>query len=175
MAENPPLILTLKLDKPAFTYFNALRQEYFPPAINYLDAHLTLFHHLTNLPAVADWLNTVAKNQAEINIEVTNLMKLGRGVAFAVQSDELLRLHQQFQKRWQAWLTAQDQQRLRPHITVQNKVTPEKANTLFTQLSANFKPFTAVGLGLSLWEYQGGPWQKVQDYFFKASDKTADS
>jgi hypothetical protein len=166
MAENPPLILTLKLDEPAFAFFNTLRIEYFPPEINYLQAHLTLFHHLPNVSAVTDLLNTVAENQPVIGLEVTNPMKLGRGVAYALKSEELLQLHHRLQKQWQEWLTPQDQQRLRPHVTVQNKVAPEKVNALYVQLIASFKPFTAAGMGLSLWEYQGGPWLKLQDYPF---------
>ena len=41
-----PLILTLTLDEATQAYFNDLRRQHFPPNINYLAAHLTLFHHL---------------------------------------------------------------------------------------------------------------------------------
>ena len=41
-----PFILTLQLDAESFARFNALRQQYFPPSRNYLEAHLTLFHAL---------------------------------------------------------------------------------------------------------------------------------
>ena len=41
-----PLILTLALDADSQAHFDALRKQHFPPAINYLAAHLTLFHHL---------------------------------------------------------------------------------------------------------------------------------
>lgn len=164
MAENPPLILTLKLNQSAFVFFNELRKKHFPQAINYLDAHLTLFHHLPDLPVVTDFLSTVAANQAPISLEVTKLIKLGRGVAYSIDSPELNHLHNLLQKQWTEYLTLQDQQRLRPHVTVQNKVIPETANILFSELTATFTPFAATGEGFSLWAYLGGPWRKIKDF-----------
>jgi len=45
-SEHDPLILTLNFNNEVQQFFNALRKQHFPPVINYLDAHLTLFHHL---------------------------------------------------------------------------------------------------------------------------------
>jgi hypothetical protein len=78
-------------------------------------------------------------------------------------------MHKYLQQEWQQWLTPQDQQGLRPHITVQNKVEPETARILFEELAAAFVPFKAEGTGLSLWEYHRGPWQKIQDYNFRVA------
>ncbi|WP_460504174.1 2'-5' RNA ligase family protein, partial [Hymenobacter agri] len=65
MSDAPaaPLILTLALDAASQAYFNDLRTQHFPPKINYLAAHLTLFHHLpgTEQPAVAARLQAVAQ------------------------------------------------------------------------------------------------------------------
>lgn len=169
MAAQPPLILTLELSEPAFTFFNNLRQKHFPPAINYLQAHLTLFHHLPHIPEVTKILPTVAASQPVISLEVANPMKLGKGVAYAIKSEELVRLHRYLQKQWQAWLTPQDRQGFRPHITVQNKVLPAAANALYTELTSEFVPFAAEGIGLSLWAYQGGPWHKFKDFYFTGS------
>jgi hypothetical protein len=41
-----PLILTLGLDRASFERFEALRRAHFPPALNRVPAHVTLFHHL---------------------------------------------------------------------------------------------------------------------------------
>jgi len=41
-----PLILTLTLDEASQAFFDEQRRQYFPPKINYLSAHLTLFHAL---------------------------------------------------------------------------------------------------------------------------------
>ncbi|KAA5547473.1 2'-5' RNA ligase family protein [Adhaeribacter rhizoryzae] len=169
MPAPPPLILTLQLDEPAFAFFNALRKKHFPANINYLDAHLTLFHHLPNNSAIPELLEKVAREQNIMPLEITAVIKLGRGVAYKIESEVLKQLQEYLKKQWQPWLTPQDQQGFRPHITVQNKVAVETARTLYEQLSANFQPFTAAGTGLSLWEYHGGPWQKVRDYDFRPS------
>ena len=172
MPEQPPLILTLQIDEPAFVFFNALRQKHFPAKINYLDAHLTLFHHLPNTAAVTELLETIAKRQNIMPLEVTAIIKLGRGVAFKIESSELLGLHEYLKREWQQWLTPQDRQGFRPHITVQNKVEPATANALFEELSHSFRPFKTNATGLSLWEYQGGPWQKIKDFSFEKYNAT---
>lgn len=166
MPDTPPLIVTLQLNQEASEFFNALRKKHFPPKINYLDAHLTLFHQLPNTTAIPDLLASVAAEQARMPLEVTEVMKLGRGIGFKVQSEDLKQLHSRLQQHWQDWLTPQDRQKLRPHVTVQNKVEAATANALFEQLNADFTPFAATGIGLQLWEYLGGPWRKVQDFDF---------
>jgi len=168
-SEPSPLILTLQLDAGAFSFFNDLRKKHFPPAINYLDAHLTLFHHLPPTPAIKQLLESVAANQRIINLEVSGVMKLGRGVAYKIKSDELIRLQNNLEKHWLEWLTPQDKQKFNPHITVQNKVDVATANGFHQELSSSFHTFTAEGIGLSLWEYKGGPWLKIKDYAFLAA------
>ena len=166
MSDQAPRILTLQLQEPAFTYFNNLRKQYFPPQLNYLDAHITLFHHLPATTAITDLLKQVAAQEVVIPVEVIGIMKLGRGVAFQLHSPELLHLHQILKNAWQEWLIPQDRQKLRPHVTVQNKVSPAEAQIVYDKLSSSFQAFNIQGVGLSLWEYLGGPWQKVKDYAF---------
>jgi len=165
--EPSPLILTLQLNPEAFAFFNDLRKKYFPPPINYLDAHLTLFHHLPPSPAINILLEKVVANQKELHLEVSGLMKLGRGVAYRIKSNELIGLHEDLREEWLTWLTPQDKKKLNPHITVQNKVDAATANTLYHELAAANYPLTAVGIGLTLWAYKGGPWHKIKDYSFK--------
>ena len=166
MMEPSPLIVTLQIDPIAFTFFNKLRIKHFPPSINYLDAHLTLFHHLPADPAISQLLETVASKQERMPLEVISVMKLGRGVAYKIKSEALVALHRYLQISWQDWLNPQDRQKLNPHITVQNKVAVDTAHALYLELAASFKPFTIEGAGLSLWAYKGGPWNKIEDYSF---------
>lgn len=162
-----PLILTLTLDADTATFFNTLRKQYFPPAINYIDAHLTLFHHLPPQKAfIAEDLDTWSQSQPPIVLKVTAVKSIGRGVAYKIESPQLLQLHQTMQQKWKAWLTPQDNQKRWPHITVQNKVSPEVARQTLQILQASFQPFAATGLGFSLWSYEGGPWKHLKDYFF---------
>lgn len=166
---NHPLVLTLTLDEEATKFFNQLRQQHFPAERNYLEAHLTLFHQLPGGEAdrLVSELASVSPQYRPLPMAVKEVRLLGRGVAYRLESPLLQQLHRQLQKKWQSYLTAQDQQRLWPHVTVQNKVSPDEAQRLHQQLSKNFTPFEAIGTGLHLWEYRGGPWQSVQQFGFR--------
>ncbi len=101
MPDSPaPLILTLALDAAAQTYFNALRRRHFPLALNYLAAHLTLFHHLpgTEPAAVAEQLRACCRGLHPLPLRVTGLRSLGRGVAFTLENAELPALHRQLSR-----------------------------------------------------------------------------
>ena len=165
---SAPLILTLALDGAAQTYFNALRRQHFPPKINYLDAHLTLFHHLPgpDPEAVAAQLREICRAQHPLSLRVTGLRSLGRGVAFTLENEELRALHRHLQAAFAAHLTPQDQQKLQPHVTIQNKVDPAVARQLLAALQADFAPFGAVGTGLHLWAYRSGPWESMAELPF---------
>ncbi|UOQ70127.1 2'-5' RNA ligase family protein [Hymenobacter cellulosilyticus] len=166
----PPLILTLALDEESAEFFNALRRQHFPPERNYLDAHLTLFHHLpgTEQAALTRLLSDYARRLAPLPLEVSGLQFLGQGVAYRVGSAALQELHRELQQAWWPWLTPQDQQKRRPHVTIQNKVRPEVARSLHQQLSSSFQPFSATGIGLQLWIYRNGPWEALQYFPFGA-------
>ncbi|MVN23199.1 2'-5' RNA ligase family protein [Mucilaginibacter arboris] len=166
LSENP-VILTLKINDDAAAYFTELRKKHFPAERNYLDAHLTLFHHLPpNEPAILEVVKTVSLRQNPMVLQVMQVVSIGAGVAFKLQSEALLIMHKNLQQQWQEWLTPQDQQTLWPHITVQNKVDRQKAVGLQQELSKDFKPFEIQGLGLTIWEYLGGPWQKIETLNF---------
>ena len=164
----PPLILTLALDAASQAYFDGLRQQHFPPAINYLAAHLTLFHHLpgSELAAVRAHLQAVVQARPPLALCVTGLRSLGRGVAFNLENDELRALHRQLQADFAPHLTPQDRQKLQPHITIQNKVAPAAARPLLATMQAAFAPFGALGTGLHLWAYRGGPWESLAELPF---------
>ncbi|RPD45057.1 2'-5' RNA ligase family protein [Hymenobacter sediminis] len=165
---DAPLILTLTLDEAAQAHFNALRQQHFPPERNYLQAHVTLFHHLPGpeAPAIGSYLAEVVRATPLLPLQVSGLRFLGRGVAYDLQNPQLLQLHRNLQTAWAAWLTPQDQQRLKPHITVQNKVDPNLARALHQELTAQFAPFEATGTGLTLWAYRNGPWEQLAQFEF---------
>ena len=166
LAENP-VILTLKIDPEAAAYFTDLRKQHFPAERNYLDAHLTLFHHLPgNEATIFDAVKTVCAQQKPMVLQVTEVVSIGAGVAFKIESTALKQLHKNLQQQWQLWLTPQDKQTLWPHITVQNKVDRQTAVQLQKALSLDFKPFEIQGLGLTFWEYLNGPWKLVETIDF---------
>lgn len=166
---DAPLILTLTLDAASQAFFDEQRRHYFPPKINYLSAHLTLFHALpaAAAPAIEACLAEVAAAQpTPLPLAVTGLHFMGRGVMYTLDNPDLPALHQRLQRQWQPWLTAQDGQGLRPHVTVQNKVDPAVARALHAELRADFTPFEAQGTGLALWTYRGGPWEPRRLFAF---------
>ncbi|MFD1257635.1 2'-5' RNA ligase family protein [Mucilaginibacter terrae] len=164
---NAPLILTLMLDANSQFFFNTLRKQHFPPERNYLDAHLTLFHHLpANEPQLIEDIAIASQNYTAMQLNVTEIKSIGNGVAYKIKCDKLLNLHQKMQQQWAKWLIPQDRQKLWPHITIQNKVEPNLAKSLKEELEQSFEPFTATGTGLSLYEYVGGPWNFIHNYKF---------
>lgn len=168
MPATPPLILTCLINQEAFDFFNALRKKYFPPERNFLDAHLTLFHHLpAEEPDILAAIQELCLRQLPIVIQIKEAVFIGKGVAYRIESPELKRLHHALQQRWKRWLTPQDRQGLWPHVTVQNKVYPQDARLLQKQLEADFIPFDGTAAGLSIWEYQGGPWSFKESWMFQ--------
>ncbi|WP_207430194.1 2'-5' RNA ligase family protein [Sabulibacter ruber] len=165
--EPNPLILTLSLENEASEYFTALRNQYFPPHRNYLKAHLTLFHKLPPQEEriEADLLE-LSQKQQQLPLHVSGLISLGRGVAFKIESPELQQIHRVLQLQWEPFLSPQDKQKLRPHITIQNKVDPEIARELKEKLEQGFTSFTIAGTGFSLWEYAGAPWKFIREFPF---------
>jgi hypothetical protein len=155
-----PLIVTLKLDATTFARLDDLRRAHFPPALNRLSAHLTLFHHLPGerrAEAVDDLADVVRR--APLRLRVSGLRLLGRGVAFDVDGAGLVEVRRELARRWGPWLSAQDRQGFRAHVTVQNKVDPAEARRLRDELAAGFSPWDATGEALQLWRYLGGPWE----------------
>lgn len=168
-AIEAPLILTLTLDEEAQQHFDELRTAHFPPARNYLRAHVTLFHHLpgADYATIAQHLQHVAAATPPLPLRVAGVRFLGQGVAYSLENDQLRQLHRELQTRWAEHLRPQDLQPLRPHITVQNKVTPAVARALHEQLATNFEPYAITGTGLALWAYRGGPWEALARFPFE--------
>jgi hypothetical protein len=165
-----PLILTLQMDERSQGRFDRLRELHFPPERNYLRAHLTLFHKLPGEreAEISAELREVCRDREPITLSATGLRFLGRGVAYELSSPGLEALRRDLARRWEPWLGAQDCQGFKPHVSVQNKLSPERARALHEELQATFSPFEAEGIGLSLWRYLGGPWESVVTYPFGA-------
>lgn len=159
-----PLILTVELEAKAFQFFNALRKIYFPPQLNFIDAHLTLFHHLPNDAAVIDAVAKTSKEHNPLLLNISEPALIGNGVAYTIECDRLMQLHKSLQQQWDNFLIPQDKQKLWPHVTIQNKVPSEDAKQLQQFLKQNFSGFETVGTALQLWEYHRGPWKLLQTF-----------
>jgi hypothetical protein len=86
-----------------------------------------------------------------------------------VDAPELTRLRRRLATLWNEWLSAQDRQGYRPHVTIQNKVPSDQARRLYDQLAAEWEPFTGQGEGLLLWRYMGGPWEHAGEFLFEGT------
>ncbi len=162
-----PLILTACLSEEAQSFFNQQRKRYFPPERNFIEAHLTLFHHLPDEDnTITQTIEALCLQQKRIELSVTEPRGIGKGVAYKIESKVLISLHKKLQQEWREKLTMQDRQGLWPHITIQNKVTPDEAKQTLTQIEESFVPFTAYATGLILWRYLNGPWQVYRSFPF---------
>lgn len=170
-ADPRPLILTALLDHAATARFEALRRAHFPPERNVVPAHVTLFHQLpgSSLDAIISHLRAVARAQSMLTVEIAPPRTLGNGVAYDLRAPELISLHAALAAHWAGLTIAQDQARLRPHVTVQNKVSAATAAATLQQLSRDYVPWLAQVRGVTLWRYLGGPWQHIRDIGFRAT------
>ena len=159
------------MDESSQEHFDRLRKRNFPPERNYLRAHLTLFHKLPGEREAEIFtdLREICQDREPFTLAATGLRFLGRGVAYELSSPELSALRRELVRSWEPGLGAQDRQGFKPHITVQNKVSPEQARALHQDLQAAFSPLEIIGEGLSLWRYLGGPWEPAHTYLFGAS------
>ena len=158
-----PLILTLRFDAASFRRFDAERRRFFPPERNLIPAHLTLFHKLpgSEEAAILGRLREAAAKTASMPLHVKGLRFLGYGTAYEVESAALLALRAELAEGFAPWLSPQDAQGFRPHVTIQNKAPANEAKSLFQTLREGFAPFEAEGTGLCLWRYRGGPWERA--------------
>lgn len=111
-------------------------------------------------------LAAACRQQRPFGLDSTGLRSLGRGVAVAFASPELVSFRQALASEWRDWLTPQDAARMAPHVTIQNKVSPNEARGLLRELEGGFPVVAARGEGLLLWRYLGGPWQLDRRFGF---------
>lgn len=164
--QDAPIIVTLQIDVQSHDYFTKLRNEYFPRQINFLEAHLSLFHHLPSHEALIQQVLQDCSKRPSFNIDVISVKNIGNGAAFIIASPELQSMHKSMQQSFQAFLIPQDKQKLWPHITIQNKVDSITAKRTTELLNQDFNPFTTQAIGLIEWYYLSGLWEKKTQYLF---------
>ena len=163
MTDFRPLILTARPDAATLARFETLRRQHFPPALNRVPAHISLFHHLpgSELDAVVARLKLAAREHPRPGVEATGYRSLGRVVALTLRSPGLAALHADLAAAWEPLLIPQDRARYAAHVTVQNKVTPAEARTTLVLLQAGFAPFAFPIVAVDVWRYLDGPWAAV--------------
>ena len=167
--QRDPIIMTASMGPGDQAWANGLRRAHFPPERNVLDAHITLFHHLPGHREheIVARTRALAAEFAVPKADLTEVMHMGRGVAYRVHSPELMAVREMIAEGLHGLLTQQDQGRPRLHITVQNKVEPAVARALQAELAAAFIPRPLAITGLALHFYKGGPWEPIGHWPFR--------
>lgn len=166
---NAPIIITAEMGKADKAWANALRRAHYPPERNIVDAHITLFHHLppSHLAEIKSRLAAMAAAYTPPEAVLTEVMLLGKGVAYRIDSPDLLSIRDELADAFHGLLTPQDMARPRLHITVQNKVESAVAKALHAELSATFRPRPLRISGLAAHHYINGPWQAIGQWSFR--------
>ena len=163
-----PLILTATFGDGDNGWLQQMRRENYPPALNRVPAHLTLFRQLP--PSLERELGQRLAGYAAVappRAELSGVLDLGQGTALAVSSEELEDIRYDLAEALHGLLTPQDLAPWRPHITVQNKVEPKAAKALQQRLKAGFERRSLSIKALAVWRYLDGPWQLVREYRFR--------
>ncbi|UZW56856.1 2'-5' RNA ligase family protein [Sphingobium sp. JS3065] len=163
-----PIIVTALIGAADFAWADGLRRAHFPAGRNLVPAHITLFHHLppSALEEVAWRLKGLCAGPSP-GARLTEVMSLGRGVAYRVESPELMAMRDELADAFAGLLTPQDQGSPRFHITVQNKAEPAEAKMLVAELRRDFRARPLVIAGLAAWHYRGGPWELAMKASFR--------
>ena len=171
---DAPFVVTLGFDPGTFGRLDALRRRYFPPERDLVPAHVSLFHALPpgEEAAVAASLAEVAASAGPIPLRFAGLSRLGRGMAVRVEAPGLSAVHRALAVEFRDWLTPQDRQPFRPHVTIMNKADKAEAERAYHHLGAAWTPFDGVGTGLLLWAYRGGPWELLAEFHFGGGSGT---
>jgi len=164
-----PIIMTAQMGAADQSWADGLRRAHYPPERNVVDAHITLFHHLPGHceAEIVERTRAIAREFAPPDARLSEVMRMGNGVAFRVHAPGLLALRDMVAEGLHGLLTAQDQGQPRLHITVQNKVEPATARALHASLSADFVPRPLAITGLALHFYKGGPWEPIGSWSFR--------
>ena len=165
---DDPFVLTLALDPTSFRRLDDLRGRYFPPARNVVPAHVSLFHNLpgSEFDAIDRELRRVSAEHPAFSIRFGGLKPMGGGFLAGVESPGLAGVRADLARAFQTWLTPQDRQPFRPHVTIMNKAGRDEARHAFAEASASWAGWEGVGEGLLLWHYRGGPWELAVRHHF---------
>ncbi|MDQ8754658.1 2'-5' RNA ligase family protein [Sphingosinicella sp. LHD-64] len=163
-----PLIVTALFAPGDDGWLQELRRTHYPPGLNRVAAHLTLFRHLPpSLEAELSARLAAATNAPPPEAEIAGIMDLGEGTALRVESPDLAGIRTSLAEALHGLLTPQDQTPFDAHITIQNKVPPRDARRLQQHLRTTFIPRPLRIRALASWRYQGGPWEPLKTHPFR--------
>jgi hypothetical protein len=165
-APDAPRIVTLGFDEATFERLDALRRRFFPADRNLIPAHLSLFHAL--LPEedgrIGEVIAGSSRRRGPLPLRFGSILRLGTGFALKVEAPGLVGLHRELAGAFEPWLTPQDRQPLRPHVTLMNKAGRAEARMGLAAFRAEFEPWEGLADSVLTWAYLGGPWRRLARY-----------
>ncbi|EXJ64836.1 hypothetical protein A1O7_01174 [Cladophialophora yegresii CBS 114405] len=164
-------VLTLHTNVEHHKLMTSLREQYFPPALNKLEAHIAVFRALpgSQLSRIIQDIASVAGSQRPFSITADAPFRMRRGVGIRVvdESGQAKGIHQELKARWSPFLSHQDRS-FQAHYTVQNKVDDEAVvNDTLEELGNHFHGSQGTVIGLALYRYDRGFWRKERDFTFE--------
>jgi hypothetical protein len=165
---DPPILVTATFASGDDGWLQELRRAHYPPALNRVPAHLTLFRLLP--PSAEGELGrrlAAYAAAAPPHTAIGGVMDLGVGTALRVDSEELQDMREDLALALHGLLTPQDQAPWRPHVTIQNKVEPREARRLQAALRGRYDGRPLAIRALAAWRYLGGPWEPIRQWAFR--------
>ncbi|KAL8792204.1 MAG: hypothetical protein Q9195_005226 [Heterodermia aff. obscurata] len=179
--EESTYVLTLRTNREFHERINDLRKQYFPPQLNKLDAHITLFHALpgSQLASIVSDLLETARTQQRFQIKTLKPLKYAHGVALDASNEDAHRLWTAFERKWGPagadFLSKQDRQ-FKAHYTVQNKVEKEVADQTWEEVRDRFESDQGEAIGFTLYKYmKSGHWRFQRTFKFAVEPSPATS
>jgi len=174
--QEPVYVLTLLTDDAHQKRMTALRKNYFPPKLNKLGAHLTLFHALPESKLESTIIPTIKRVSAEwqpFSVNAAKPFRMKKGIAISVPKNQggdlAQKVHGALLGAWEGegWLSEQDAGGMRAHYTIMNKVDDEgEVADAMEEVSGSWKGDRGTVVGLGLWRYERGYWKWVEAFEF---------
>ncbi|KAG9684769.1 hypothetical protein KCU95_g11175, partial [Aureobasidium melanogenum] len=173
-AEDAVYVLTLLTDAKHHRILTETRKKYFPPRLNRLEAHITLFHALPGSlleESIKPILREISSKTKQFHLLAATPFRLNKGIAIGLPKssggDDARQVHQQLKSAWSEFLSRQDAGGFAAHYTIMNKVDDEKEiQKAFEQVQQEWKGCHGTVLGLSLFKYDRGNWVHDEDFKF---------
>lgn len=153
--------MTAELDAATQGWLEGLRRAHYPPELNRVPAHLTLFHGLPGsaLAEVSQRLAVLAGEMPPLPVRLLGWKSFGNGVSLRLDCAALDAMRGELSEALWLLMSAQDRAGVQLHVTVQNKVAAAVARATMAALERAVMPEGAHVSALRLWRYLGGPWE----------------
>ena len=170
--EQDVYVLTFLTDKKHHQILTDMRKKYFPPRLNKLDAHLTLFHALPGSKLedeILPFLEKLSGTTRQFPLQAASPFRLKHGIAIGVPKprggDAARDVHSQLRRNWSDFLSDQDAGGFRAHYTIMNKMDDDKkVEAAYKEVEKEWKGCPGTVEGLTLWRYDRGHWEFYRDF-----------